>query len=451
MNPQVGSFTEHLAMTSVRGNQVSIAIGNSYLPDCPLIGLSDGFEKLTGFARDDALGKNCRFLNRDCGGTPEQEDILSKLRESTQTGKECLVSVRNRKKDGSFFQNLLYLSAIRVGDRSYMVGIQADDTTNSGDQISSTPDHRMELQQVIDRIFDMHVDRWAEEQLQNFCIRLPHPYCKMLKMFDPDWYTKAKSTFVSFEPQLSTNVNLPVYCKNTFIDVDESYGGLPGHNTAGNFIGAMRRSSSDPNIQQSEGQQSVPQNMQTQNLPSMVSMPGQAGAQPFVMNLSAANFIMGAQGNGEDSSVPAKVFTMPPSAGGDAGTELGASEMVPEPRSFIYVPCAMLLTVGQSVSWEPILASDLGPKCGFSITPDLPRGLHMDAGTGRISGVVAEASGVNSNKLMTYTVVCAVGLYRCSRAVQIKVIDLVTDFEVEHVTEVSNGEYKVIFKRMQNE
>mmetsp|Transcript_15404 Transcript_15404/g.26641 ORF Transcript_15404/g.26641 Transcript_15404/m.26641 type:complete len:109 (+) Transcript_15404:63-389(+) len=59
-------FCEALAVGSLQDAKVSVTLAQPEEPDCPLVGVSKGFQFLTGYARDEVLGRNCRFLNRGC-------------------------------------------------------------------------------------------------------------------------------------------------------------------------------------------------------------------------------------------------------------------------------------------------------------------------------------------------------------------------------------------------
>ena len=39
-----------------------ITIADPNLPDCPIVYVNDAFCKITGYARDEVIGRNCRFL-----------------------------------------------------------------------------------------------------------------------------------------------------------------------------------------------------------------------------------------------------------------------------------------------------------------------------------------------------------------------------------------------------
>jgi len=107
-----------------------VTIADPLADDCPLIAVSDEFEHITGFQREEVLGKNCRFLNNGCQLDPVD---LVRLRSCIKTG-ACFTSVlTNRRKSGELFLNLLDLRGLTVARNPatekelwFLVGIQAD-------------------------------------------------------------------------------------------------------------------------------------------------------------------------------------------------------------------------------------------------------------------------------------------------------------------------------------
>lgn len=75
----------------------------------PIVYISRGFEKLTGFLRDEVLGRSLSFLEE----SDTDQDGLSKLQQAILEGKECQVVVRNFHKTGSLFWNEINLSPVR--------------------------------------------------------------------------------------------------------------------------------------------------------------------------------------------------------------------------------------------------------------------------------------------------------------------------------------------------
>ena len=51
-----------LSMDAVQAANNVVLLTDPNLPDNPIIYVNDGFEALSGFRRDEVLGRNCRFL-----------------------------------------------------------------------------------------------------------------------------------------------------------------------------------------------------------------------------------------------------------------------------------------------------------------------------------------------------------------------------------------------------
>ncbi|KAI4314214.1 hypothetical protein L6164_027148 [Bauhinia variegata] len=104
----------------------SFVLTNPHLPDMPIVYASDAFLKLTGYARDEVLGRNCRFLS----GASTDTSTLCLIRESIKTEQPCTVRILNYRKDESSFWNLLHISPVRdaYGKIAYFVGVQIEDS-----------------------------------------------------------------------------------------------------------------------------------------------------------------------------------------------------------------------------------------------------------------------------------------------------------------------------------
>jgi PAS domain S-box-containing protein len=103
-----------------------MAISDPTLPDNPIIHVNAAFERLTGYARDEVVGRNCRFLQ---GPETYPEDV-SRLRDAIGRSERLEIDLLNHRKDGTPFWNRLLVAP--VFDRSrhlrYYVASQHDVT-----------------------------------------------------------------------------------------------------------------------------------------------------------------------------------------------------------------------------------------------------------------------------------------------------------------------------------
>ena len=113
----------------------SIVLADLRRPDDPLVYANGWFLEFTGYAADEVIGKNCRFLQvrdgerDDAGGG--QGEALDAIRHGIAEAEYVGgVVLRNYKKDGTLFYNELYLTPIRdeTGAVTHMIGVQNDVT-----------------------------------------------------------------------------------------------------------------------------------------------------------------------------------------------------------------------------------------------------------------------------------------------------------------------------------
>ncbi|MBX3661070.1 MAG: EAL domain-containing protein [Burkholderiales bacterium] len=104
----------------------AIVITDHQQPDQPIIYVNPAFERITGYRADEAVGRNCRFLQ---GSDRNQADI-EKLRALIRDGEEGRVVLRNYHKSGDLFWNELYVAPVRdeQGRITHFVGVQTDIT-----------------------------------------------------------------------------------------------------------------------------------------------------------------------------------------------------------------------------------------------------------------------------------------------------------------------------------
>ncbi|MFB6120033.1 MAG: PAS domain S-box protein [Halobacteriaceae archaeon] len=104
---------------------IGVTVSDPSREDNPLIYANDGFQKLTGYAEEEVLGRNCRFLQGDATASEPVEEI----REAVDAEKSVTVELRNYRRDGTEFWNRVTIAPVRVGETvEHFVGFQQDIT-----------------------------------------------------------------------------------------------------------------------------------------------------------------------------------------------------------------------------------------------------------------------------------------------------------------------------------
>ncbi|KNE90441.1 hypothetical protein PSTG_16108 [Puccinia striiformis f. sp. tritici PST-78] len=99
---------------------------NPRLRDHPIVLVSEGFTKVTGYERHSIVGKNCRFLQGP-GTSPES---VQRIRDGLNSGEGCTELLLNYRKDGTPFYCLLCIIPFRdvTGALIYFIGGQINVT-----------------------------------------------------------------------------------------------------------------------------------------------------------------------------------------------------------------------------------------------------------------------------------------------------------------------------------
>lgn len=100
----------------------SVVITDPALPDNPMIFVSEEFVKQTGYSPEDALGKNCRFLQ----GPKTNPLAVAAIRTALDSESELTIDILNYKKDGTEFWNRLRIRPLYGDDAEvlFFVGTQ---------------------------------------------------------------------------------------------------------------------------------------------------------------------------------------------------------------------------------------------------------------------------------------------------------------------------------------
>ena len=111
---------------AVSASTNSIVITDPNQPGDPLVYVNPAFERTTGYPAEEALGRNCRFLQ----GEDHDQPALEELRTAIHEERHCTVVLRNYRTDGTLFWNELSVYPVRdeKGHMTNFVGVQNDVT-----------------------------------------------------------------------------------------------------------------------------------------------------------------------------------------------------------------------------------------------------------------------------------------------------------------------------------
>jgi PAS domain S-box-containing protein len=111
--------------SAVRATRMPMVITDPRQSDNPIVFCNDAFTRLTGYGRDEILGRNCRFLQ----GPATREADVAAVRAAVAERTSVEVDIQNYRKDGTTFWNALLISPVFVdGELAYFFASQMDVT-----------------------------------------------------------------------------------------------------------------------------------------------------------------------------------------------------------------------------------------------------------------------------------------------------------------------------------
>lgn len=115
-----------LLKRAIESSVNGISITDVTHPDNPIIYVNPAFERMTGYAAHEVLGKNPRFLRGDSRDQEETRKMSAAFRER----RDGYFVLRNYRKDGTLFWNELYIAPVRdrAGVVTNYIGVMNDIT-----------------------------------------------------------------------------------------------------------------------------------------------------------------------------------------------------------------------------------------------------------------------------------------------------------------------------------
>jgi PAS domain S-box-containing protein len=111
---------------AVRATRMPMVISDPRLPDNPIVFTNDAFCRLTGYERDEIVGRNCRFLQ----GPETDPAVTARIREAVRSAQPIQIDIRNHRKSGEAFWNRLLMAPVFGADAklAYFFASQVDVT-----------------------------------------------------------------------------------------------------------------------------------------------------------------------------------------------------------------------------------------------------------------------------------------------------------------------------------
>ena len=122
MEDFVPTEDELIALLQCDERSMSVVITNPWHDDNPMIYVSEEFETQTGYSPEEALGRNCRFLQ----GPGTDPNAVEAIRAALAARTTFTIDILNYRKSGEPFVNRLRIRPLfdDAGELIYFVGAQ---------------------------------------------------------------------------------------------------------------------------------------------------------------------------------------------------------------------------------------------------------------------------------------------------------------------------------------
>lgn len=92
----------------IASSKVAAVVSDPRQPDNPIVACNEAFMQLTGYPKEEILGRNCRFLR----GERTEPQQTAMLREAVAESRPVMVELINYKKDGTAFRNAVMIAPL---------------------------------------------------------------------------------------------------------------------------------------------------------------------------------------------------------------------------------------------------------------------------------------------------------------------------------------------------
>lgn len=112
-------------------NVTATVVTDPKSPDDPIIYVNQMFLEMTGYEREEIIGRNCRFLQ----GPDTDRENLDLLKSAVVEKREITVTLKNYRKNGEGFWNKIHIKQVKAGQDYYNVGYLVDVSHDISQQV----------------------------------------------------------------------------------------------------------------------------------------------------------------------------------------------------------------------------------------------------------------------------------------------------------------------------
>ncbi|MES2832713.1 MAG: histidine kinase famiy protein [Pseudomonadota bacterium] len=123
-NDAIKDHSSDIFFAVVENTPMPMMVTDPRQHDNPIVFANHAFIKMTGYASEEIVGKNCRFLQ----GPDTDRDAVSEIRRAVAERREITIELLNYRKDGSSFWNALFISPVYDTQKNvvYFIASQLD-------------------------------------------------------------------------------------------------------------------------------------------------------------------------------------------------------------------------------------------------------------------------------------------------------------------------------------
>ncbi len=117
---------ESLLETAINSSLNGIFITDAQQANNPIIYVNKGFEVITGYSKEEALGQKFNFLENN----KTEQNGTKKIKKAISTGTKCRAVLKNYRKNGEMFWSEIYINPVEneQGNITHFIAVQNDIT-----------------------------------------------------------------------------------------------------------------------------------------------------------------------------------------------------------------------------------------------------------------------------------------------------------------------------------